>query len=510
MNPPNSPPSVAKSRGWRAGGGSTRTYGETRPAATEAMAERAFAIFAFLWAAATLFHSMSIRDNHDGVLEYALSFAAVVVLLRPSSVVRFAALLGVQLLLVAKQMPGATNHWLFTAFVNLTILFALVRLLALHRGRVSGSALFRSFAPAVRIELLILYFFAVFHKLNTAFLNPEVSCAVNHYRSVVSRFSFLPIAPWAQYAAIYGTFVVEAGIPILLVFRRTRILGVALGMLFHFTLAINPNHRFYNFSAMVLAVYFLFIPYDFVGGARRVLADTSVGRWFASHADPAGVRGALRAVGIGLAGALIVGYLVGFDLGDYSSLSERVGGVFRSVWVLYGVATIVIFLLVARAHDVVGAVRGLDSLRIGKPVMALFPALVLLNGLSPYIGLKTESSFSMFSNLTTEDRYSNHLFMPTIMRLNPYADDLVTIEASSQPDVRRRVNSGFAMTYFELVRYTSRTPNMSVTYVRDGERRVVPRVGDDPQLSRDFPYLDRKLLKFRSVDTNPAGTRCTH
>ena len=70
-----------------------------------------------------------------------------------------------------------------------------------------------TFAPAVRIELLVLYGFAVLHKLNKDFLDPEVSCAGHMLRTLADLLPFLPTAQWASLLSIWITLTIEACIP---------------------------------------------------------------------------------------------------------------------------------------------------------------------------------------------------------------------------------------------------------------------------------------------------------
>ena len=58
----------------------------------------------------------------------------------------------------------------------------------------------------------------------------------------------------------------------------------------------------------------------------------------------------------------------------------------------------------------------------------IFPVILLLFGMSSYVGLRTAGNFSMFSNLRTEGNGSNHL----LLRNNPikiwaYQEDVVRI-----------------------------------------------------------------------------------
>jgi hypothetical protein len=64
---------------------------------------------------------------------------------------------------------------------------------------------------------------------------------------------------------------------------------------------------------------------------------------------------------------------------------------------------------------------------LAHPVWAVAPVLVALNALTPYVGLKTQNAFTMYSNLQTEQGVWNHLFLPEAMRVFELQDDLVEI-----------------------------------------------------------------------------------
>ena len=49
----------------------------------------------------------------------------------------------------------------------------------------------------------------------------------------------------------------------MLVVRRWRLAGVLLAFAFHFALAMDPGDVVFNFSAILLAFFFLFLPDDF-------------------------------------------------------------------------------------------------------------------------------------------------------------------------------------------------------------------------------------------------------
>ena len=58
-------------------------------------------------------------------------------------------------------------------------------------------------------------------------------------------------------------------------------------------------------------------------------------------------------------------------------------------------------------------------LRLAHPVWWLGPALIFVNAVSPYIGLKTQNSFTMYSNLQTENGRWNHALLLPELRGSP-------------------------------------------------------------------------------------------
>lgn len=478
------------------------------PAATYAMA---FRIFTVLWAVASIFHQLAALSRHSGPFRYALTLAALWLLLRPSSVARLAVLAAAQLALVAYYMPMyVTNHWIFTSFVNLTILAAMCVVAWRRRSlQIHGSSVMAAFAPFVRIEVVILYFYAVLHKLNTDFLAPASSCAMNHYGALTSRYPLLPTGRGVTAAAISGTLVIEAAIPVLLIFRRTRVLGAVIGMVFHFVLAMNPEHKFYNFSAMIFAVYFLFLPFNYTSAVRKLAASTGWGRNLLAHSEPGKLQLVLRRVIIGVMAVVGTLFLLGFDPQRYGILIGGSAYANRLLWAVYGGTLIVIFLYAAFRWSVANATSRLVSFRPEPRILLIFPALVLLNGFSPYLGLKTETSFSMFSNLRTEAGVSNHLFIPTSFRVATFQDDLVVIVDAPNSLMPRR-DRGKALPYVEFRRRAAQHPEHSVTFWKDEQFHVVDRIADHPELATPPPLLVRKFGHFRPIDISGAAIECSH
>jgi hypothetical protein len=149
------------------------------------------------------------------------------------------------------------------------------------------------------------------------------------------------------------------------------------------------------------------------------------------------------------------------------------------------------------------------TLRIRHASLAILPLLVVLNGAAPYLGLKTEGSFAMFSNLRTEGGVSNHFVVRKSLQLAGY-DDLVVVMEPMTPKIRRMQAKGERLTFYSLRLKASRRRyrNAPLNYVRFDEERRVERIRDDPEVGRPYPYLVRKFVRFRSPEA-PYGA-CQH
>ena len=272
---------------------------------------------------------------------------------------------------------------------------------------VDPDELYRSFAPVVRIEILVLYFFVVFHKLNSGFFDREHSCGAFMYLRLAEQYPFLPSADWIRPWAIYLTIVTEAVIPIMLIARGLRLAGLLLAFGFHFALAMDPGDVVFNFSTALIALFFLFLPDDFSQRLSSTLAPLRRAwlqppnrlAWFLSRACVYVLIPALFA-------CLIFRQAIATGLTFEAS---------RGVWVVYAAAVIVIFLAtVLRQPLTFQPARQLLTVR--SPWLLIFPALLVANGFLPYLGAKTETSFAMYSNLRTEGGQTNHWLMPASLQ----------------------------------------------------------------------------------------------
>jgi hypothetical protein len=193
----------------------------------------------------------------------------------------------------------------------------------------------------------------------------------------------------------------------------------------------------------------------------------------------------------------------GYDqaiLGSFGNI--RIG---PEIWLGWSLCVGAIYLA-ALSHPNPGAVPASASTAMraaGAGPLWIIVVLLVLNGCAPYLGLKTATSFTMYSNLRTEGDRWNHLLVPPELKRWTYQDDLVEILETNHPTLRRYAESQHSLTWFELRRaVSSAEEDFWVTYRRGVDwRRFELRNGrpTDPQLWRRHPFLLEKLLSFRSV-----------
>ena len=401
-------------------------------------------LLAWMWAAFTLFHQG--HDNHWArtPLEGIETASAVAVLVGPTRVTRFVLLTVFQAANLWWLMPEPTNHATFALIVDLTIVAAAIGD-GLSRGvrqGFDGAALYRSFAPALRVSVILLYVFATVAKINTAFLDPAQSCGAHHYSVLRGHFGAvgiqLPGGDAVAFAAIAATLAIEGGIPVFLAFRRTRPVGVMVALVFHYLLGLNG---FYDFSSMIFALLLLFTPDEFGAIVQRV--------WLESRLSHAIGRARARLASTGELAPLLAAGAVVMLIGVQGNHWRRVLGPPYFIWPVYGGVIVLLALpALAGVRATVPAVA--SRARRGVGLLALAPMLVVLDGVCPYLGLKTDGSFAMFSNLRTEGGFANHLVIPPGPQPFGFQSDLVRVVRSSDPLLARSARAHELIPFFTL------------------------------------------------------------
>lgn len=455
-----------------------------RPAVVDAVA-----LFSVMWALAALWHLLGNPTIASAWSQALLVAGVAAVLLRPGAPLALGGLAVAGLLTVWEEAPFLGNHWLLAGFVNLGILAAVITGVVRRRPH-DRVDLANRVLPMARLSLLGFYVFAGFAKLNSAFFDRTVSCAAFYFRESTDSVGLTGLqlggATWVEQLVIFGTVAIELSVPVLLVVRATRRYGVMLALVFHAVLAVDHTHQFFDFSSVLFALFVLFLP-------------ATAGAWVGERLGSVRARLALRGeavpgrVHLALVGlAVVIGLLVALDV--YTrTVALQVGW---WPWQLYALGVIAAAWRVTRQERTAPSIR----LRPHHALFAIVPLLVVANGLTPYLEVKTGYGWNMYANLRTVDGETNHLIVPRTFPVTDEQADLVEIVDSDDAGLARYAATDYALTWRALRTYLSDRPDVRITYVRDGRRVSLDRASDDPDLVRPVPTWRDKIQLFRAVD----------
>lgn len=453
--------------------------------------QKSFQIFAVLMALCVAAH-MSVHLPAASLsaiwlLGVAVLLCAVWLIYRPSvKILLVLALL--QSLHVAVDAPYNPDHWLLVFFVNLAVLGA-ASSVWLKGQHCTPERLMEALVPVARLLFLVCYGYAAFAKYNFDFLFSETSVAREMLEYQVGAMPLLAWLVWPA-AVAWVALVCETSVPLLLLSKRTRHFGILVGIFFHAALVISPAVKVYDFTIVVYTMLYLFTPAEF---------DRNLQQWFCRIKQQSphlyGMLSRSR-------GFLLLVPTIGLIAISLQTPLLEVSP--QIVWLRWMIAMSVVCCLGGLACIGIFSGSGRDSSVDWIPSWRLSYGLILLaiiNGLCPYLGLKTQGSFTMFSNLQTEAGEWNHLLMPEGVRFSDqYQDRLVRVVASSDTVLNKKyVEPGLLATEFELRRRIMAQPSLSLTIERDGQEVVIDRADRDASLGKPLDLLSRKLLVFRPV-----------
>ncbi len=416
------------------------------------------AVFTFLYAWATLFEIGSdiTHLSHfpafslTSLLGHAYILLPIWTILKPSSLFRSVPFFVCYLISIIYRLPLVPNHIFFESLISITILACFIYSVIIERSNFTKTKFYELFAPALRLELIILYFWTAFHKINTGFLNYKISCATVLLLNNKEIIPFLPIPDWFIFINPYLTILIEGLIPILLIIPKTRIYGLILAICFHFILGFE----FPGFTVFVYSLLSLFIPsssYDRIKTSVDELKDKISGPFSSiiHYKDWTKTRFGNLTANVAL--ILLIFFILRFffkgsDKTDFFLTRE-------GLYLIFCITLVILFFYFV--------VIRLKELKINerlvfipkKKWLLILPAIVFLNGLLPHIGLKNIHVFAMFSNLQTEGGKTNHLLIPSSFQLFNNLKDLVSIKASNHKTLN------------ELSGYVSRGINPVTTVV---------------------------------------------
>lgn len=331
--------------------------------------------------------------------------------------------------------PYIENSWNIRIIVYLVVMANLAGLVIRRLTAdtlLSGAQLTTSikqriddYLPALRLATVVFYIVCGIHKLNTGFLAAESSCVNDLFMSVINQFrlsEYFKPAHWLVFGGIAFTLVIELVAPLLLLTNRFRNLALSGFFFFHIYLSFH----YPMFSVTMMGLLFLFLPSATVDSINRAVG---------SFIGCAPLR-RLSALFPLLAAAVVHHFSVR-PLYAQADDPQNIlpGALFMFILICYSL----VFIWTRKGSFKMGLTPasneyfGLAKLNAGGLAIIL---LIIFNGLSPYLGLKTFSTFAMFSNLRTEG-FSNHLFIPHAWQMTGRANDLYEIVETNIPSMRQ-------------------------------------------------------------------------
>lgn len=541
---------------------------------------RPFATFSLIWAITTLAHQLAFTFWTETWQGWVLVLAAVAVIRTPDCVLRFGVLALSSMMHLWQKLPFVPNHilyegmlhlimllgiggflvsgggrgefvrvwgawksrlllvfvaalakaayfaipvipqgYLLGALTTILLLFAVGRLLFGTPAMAGGESYYGKVAPVLRVAVAIMYAWAGTQKLNWDYFDPSVSCATKLHLEIAAYFGpLVPTGSWTHVLVAVVSLILEFGIPILLFFSRTRYLGFVCAVVFHLWLSIHPAAGIYSFTSLILAILILFVPVN-MGVELQRLWDAQLRKVGGGDID----RGRARTRN------LVIGVFF-VTLVTQATLYLTIA---RSYEVFHTANRISFFSFFAWGLWIGGSylIAGWRAKMSDSPLpnhavptiawVGLIP--VILNGVWPWIGGRTQTSFSMYSNLRSEEA-GNHMFLKRIDLFKLQTDMVEVLTSSpdilgpsSKPEgIQQFANLGFRfLPWFEFRRLVSEHEgDFEVTYSRGGKELSLGRkdgvIFGDPTAFEPLPLLARKFLWFRRLETLDEPMCCTH
>jgi hypothetical protein len=450
------------------------------------------------------------------------------------------------------QFPDVANH------VNVEIACSVMLLVAIgysiaHRDRFpTDDDCFELVRPVLQITMVALYVMAGFAKLNTDFLNPAVSCVadmMHDLRSVAAirvPLLHLPAGPFllagvglvaAALVTTRGTGrairpITRAGTFGLIVAPGLLTLGLApvaparaaalailamscvvilwelaggilltvprfQGPLLAFCWMMHATLSFIgfvHFGALAFAMLFTFLPAQYMDLMTRDVRLALVNR----SAPRAGVCFAIAALA-----------------GVASGLNERLPAA-----ILFNLATLVMLWPVLRSLAAQAPRPAWPGSPIGNRLTPAWfyalPVLLVLHGLTGYVGLRTAGNFTMFSNLRTEGPQSNHLLLGgNPLKVWDYQEDVVRFTSLdkrlSPPSYAGQSLEGQELPAVEFRKWiygwTAAGTVVPMTFVYQGQVYNTQNIVADPVWRTPERTWAMRLMDFRIIQ--PEGpNRC--
>jgi len=404
------------------------------------------------------------------------------------------------------HIPDVTNHENIYLICNLFLVVGLADHLWRSRGRrrpltpLAEQDLIRIVKPTLRVALSIVYIVAGFHKMNWDFFHPESGCAITFFKRVAGKFGLSGVV-WPGFVLFSVPVVVlawELAGGVMLWFRRLQLPVLIVAWFMH---ALLAQLVYTDFSSLAFALMLGFVPaaqFDLIANAPIRLGRLRLKR-------------ATFYLLLNVAVAVVAG-IYGSRPGPQSVIHR-----WQGLGLNIGFLVLIWPILADRFSSQRTEWSGVSVWRPRFPWWRVaFVVVLTLFGLSPYLGLRTSGTFSMFSNLRTEGASSNHLLLAdNPLKLWGYQEDVVEIiEIDPRHDAGLRQSlNGYLLPVVEFKKriYDWRAEgldDMSAVF------KYEDRVYETEDLVRADPWrvgrrdLEMYLMDFRVIQKGPGPNAC--
>ena len=436
---------------------------------------------------AVLVYEFGDRPNVYTPLTAILAFIsfvfATLLILRPQKNLFWAGTAAALTGQIVSVIPMINNHSTLFAALGVTILVSLASNRFLPKGDI-GNWFARS-EPFLRLVFLMGYGSAAISKLNSGFFDSTISCANSMAKEVYAWFPMiLPLFDWSGLPYIVAA--TELFVFLGLIFKVTRPWAISIAVLFHFALSLNLTSAALAFNPALFATLPLFLTQQATDNL------VVVGRTIQNR-----ITRNLKSFQIGVIAFVVIGYIF-FFLIPLGSMQYYTRFLVTTFFSLIMIAVLIGSALGWRKVALSDRLTGVPGVLAWVTV-----AVLALNSASPYLGGKTGSTFTMYSNLKVEGGVSNHFFIPRLPIKTPQ-DDLVEIKYSSHQKLMSFKANGEKVNWLVLQQLAKKLPDESVAYVRNGKTYQVAHMGEDKALMNMDPIAGT-LFWYRYV---PDDGRC--
>lgn len=278
-----------------------------------------------------------------------------------------------------KNWPRLANHTNIEVVLEVLFLLFFGYKIVCKKATISISDL----AKVFRFSLVLMYFFAGFHKLNHDFFNPCVSCvtAINDYALKNLTFNQVSLSNNGFLGLQYATIFVEMILPFGLFSSKYRKTVAAILLLFHSYLSFTV---FADFSALA-GFLILGCLLDSNGNSNHKKTENAF-RVYAFFV---------------LFAVFLKPFLLRYN-NQLEQLPFIIGCVFNLGWLVF-------FGFIWKCYKPQKSLLNKNQI----PLLTIIALGISFWTLKTYVGLGNAGNLTMFSNLLTEKNRGNHLLIDT-------------------------------------------------------------------------------------------------